>query len=101
MNMLKQTLVVVTLLVAITSAMSQNRKDIGGGCDGCDGLFAGMPSSIGWETRIAPAGEKGDPMIITGTIFKADGKTPAPGVILYVYHTDNKGEYSPSPGQQD
>ena len=64
-------------------------------------MFAGMPSTLNWQTQISPAGEKGDPLVITGTIFKSDGKIPAPGVILYLYHTDAKGEYSPSPGQQD
>lgn len=38
-------------------------------------------------------------MTIGGTLFRQDGKTPAADVILYVYHTDNKGYYSPSPGQ--
>ena len=27
-----------------------------------------------------------------------DGKTPAPNVIFYVYHTDANGIYSPAPG---
>lgn len=38
---------------------------------------------------------------MSGTIFKKDGKTPAPGVILYVYHTDNKGKYTPASKQTD
>ncbi|MEO6220695.1 MAG: hypothetical protein ABIO81_09735, partial [Ginsengibacter sp.] len=29
-----------------------------------------------------------------GIIYKADGKTPAPGVVLYIYHTDQAGYYS-------
>jgi protocatechuate 3,4-dioxygenase beta subunit len=41
----------------------------------------------------------GEPMIIRGVIYKSDGKTAAPGIILYVYHTDNKGLYSPAPNQ--
>ena len=34
-----------------------------------------------------------------GVIYLSDGKTPAPEVILYVYHTDARGNYSPAPGQ--
>jgi protocatechuate 3,4-dioxygenase, beta subunit len=30
---------------------------------------------------------------MSGVVYKADGKTPAPGVILYVYHTDQSGKY--------
>jgi protocatechuate 3,4-dioxygenase beta subunit len=37
-------------------------------------------------------------MEISGIIFQPDGKTPAANVILYVYHTDAKGLYSPAPG---
>ncbi len=83
------------------AAIAQDRSDrqVGGPCDECDAMFAGMPSQLSWETSIAPAGEPGEPMIISGVIYKSDGKTPAPGVILYVYHTDNEGIYSPAPSQ--
>jgi protocatechuate 3,4-dioxygenase beta subunit len=30
---------------------------------------------------------------MSGTIFQADGKTPAPGVVMYFYHTNQKGIY--------
>jgi len=73
---------------------------VGGGCDGCELIYEGMPSSLQWETTIPPAGEPGQPLIISGTIYKKDGKTPAPGVILYVYHTDHSGRYSPSADQK-
>jgi protocatechuate 3,4-dioxygenase beta subunit len=33
-------------------------------------------------------------MVISGVIYKADGKTPAPDVVLYVYHTDQTGHYT-------
>ena len=32
-------------------------------------------------------------MEVSGTIFQRDGKTPAEGIILYIYHTDQKGKY--------
>jgi len=38
--------------------------------------------------------ESGPKIKIAGTIFQSDGKTPAGGVVLYVYHTDQKGIYS-------
>jgi protocatechuate 3,4-dioxygenase beta subunit len=43
---------------------------------------------------IAKQDEPGERLVISGTIFKADGRTPYPNVILYAYHTDNKGYYS-------
>ncbi|HKP13817.1 MAG TPA: intradiol ring-cleavage dioxygenase [Blastocatellia bacterium] len=72
---------------------------VGGGCDGCGGIYEGLPASLSWETRIAPPSEPGEPLEVSGVIYRADGRTPAPGVILYVYHTDAGGHYSPAPDQ--
>lgn len=76
-----------------------SKRIVGGGCDGCESVYEGMPQTLDWQTRIAADTEPGEPMEITGVIYKRDGKTPAPGVILYVYHTDAKGYYSPAPDQ--
>ena len=71
---------------------------IGGYCEGCEAIYEGMPSQLNWETRIAPASEPGEPLEASGRIYQPDGKTPAPGVILYAYHTDAHGIYPPVPG---
>ncbi|HEX8458879.1 MAG TPA: hypothetical protein VF656_16415 [Pyrinomonadaceae bacterium] len=73
-------------------------RRVGGHCDGCEGIYEGMPSQLNWETRIAAASEPGEPLEASGHIYRRDGLTPAPGVILYVYHTDARGLYSPAPG---
>ena len=44
--------------------------------------------------QIAAPTDKGERLIIKGTIFKKDGITPYPNIILYAYHTDDKGYYS-------
>jgi protocatechuate 3,4-dioxygenase beta subunit len=61
---------------------------------GC--CFINVPPSLTSVMRIANEEEKGEKLIISGTIFKADGKTPCPNVTLYAYHTDSKGYYSKS-----
>jgi len=43
---------------------------------------------------IASEDEPGDRLLMSGTIFQPDGKSPAEGVVLYVYHTDATGYYS-------
>ena len=58
--------------------------------------FINMPESLESTMIIPTTGETADDLIISGTIFKADGKTPYPGIILYAYHTDSKGYYSKS-----
>jgi protocatechuate 3,4-dioxygenase beta subunit len=85
----------------VCSQPASDRVVIGGPCEDCEQMFEGMPPSPGWQIRVSPPGEKGEPMVISGRILKPDGKTPAPGVILYVYHTDASGNYSLSEGQTD
>lgn len=80
-------------------AQQKSSLQVGGPCEGCELIYAGMPAELQWETTIASASEPGQPLEISGTVLKSDGKTPAPGVILYVYHTDARGYYSPSPNQ--
>lgn len=49
--------------------------------------------------RIAAAGEPGTPLVIHGRVFRADGTTPAPDLIVFAYHTDAAGHYDvPSAG---
>jgi protocatechuate 3,4-dioxygenase beta subunit len=94
---------VFSLTVTTTSCRAQTKTlmstaTVGDGCDGCEALFENMPQQLDWQTTIAPAAEPGEKMEISGVIYRVDGKTPAPGVILYVYHTDAKGIYAPAPG---
>lgn len=51
------------------------------------------PKNVSWRTVIPPKDELGEKLIISGTIFLPDGKTPAKDVLVYVYHTNNKGIY--------
>ncbi len=73
---------------------------IGGPCEGCEGVFEGMPSSLGAVARIASPDEPGEPMIIDGTVRNGRG-APEAGIIIYAYQTDANGVYRPdetSPG---
>lgn len=47
------------------------------------------------KVTIATKDEPGERLIVTGQVFGPDGKTPLVGASVYVYHTDNKGLYSP------
>ncbi|HJU92220.1 MAG TPA: hypothetical protein VJ656_04715 [Pyrinomonadaceae bacterium] len=53
----------------------------------------------GWRTTICPSNEPGEPLIITGTIYAPDGRTPMEGVFLSVYQTDAAGVYSTKGGE--
>lgn len=52
------------------------------------------PGNVTWRTQIADEEEPGTRITVSGTIYLEDGVTPAPGFLLYVYHTDNEGRYS-------
>lgn len=51
------------------------------------------PADVSWRAALATAADEGEPMVISGTIFESDGKTPAPNVLIYLYHTDAYGIY--------
>lgn len=70
----------------------QRAPIIGGPCEGCEAVFEGLPHALSAVARIAPPEESGDPMRIEGTVRHNDA-TPAPGIIVYAYHTNKKGIY--------
>jgi protocatechuate 3,4-dioxygenase beta subunit len=55
-------------------------------------------AELSWRTALTAAGEPGTPMVVSGRIFAADGKTPVAGITLHVYHTDARGLYSEKDG---
>jgi protocatechuate 3,4-dioxygenase beta subunit len=54
---------------------------------------ADAPVRLSSSARIAPSTEPGTPIVISGVVVAADGKTPARGVTVYAYHTDADGFY--------
>jgi protocatechuate 3,4-dioxygenase, beta subunit len=75
------------------------KKDIVGGPFEHSGfMYIGMPPNIKPVDTSAGWLQNGQKLLITGTIYKLDGKTPAPGVILYYYHTDINGVYANAKG---
>jgi len=67
---------------------------IGGPCEGCEGVFEGLPATLSSVTGLLPPEEPGQRMIIDGTVRDQHG-APARGVIVYAYHTDASGIYRP------
>jgi protocatechuate 3,4-dioxygenase beta subunit len=51
------------------------------------------PETVSWKASLAKDSDEGERMVISGTVFQADGKTPAPAVLIYLYHTNVRGVY--------
>lgn len=73
---------------------SNNENVVGGGCEGCELMYIGMPKSISSESVSDGWTEGKQKLILTGKVYQLDGKTPAPDAIIYYWHTDDKGLYS-------
>lgn len=85
----------------ISNNPTEKSKLVGGGCDGCEIMYVGMPTNISSVDTSAGWTEKGQKLLVTGTVFKLDGKTPALNVVIYYWQTDNDGYYSPRQGMDE
>ncbi len=81
-----------------TNIRSTKQKLVGGPFENSEFMYIGIPDKINSVDTSAGWNQKGQKLLITGKILKADGKTPAPDVILYYYHTDTEGYYANKPG---
>jgi protocatechuate 3,4-dioxygenase beta subunit len=61
----------------------------GAPCGSCD-----APEKLSWKTVVASDKEPGEPLVISGKVFQPDGKTPAEGMVLWVFQTDVTGYYN-------
>ncbi|HAA20611.1 MAG TPA: intradiol ring-cleavage dioxygenase [Cytophagales bacterium] len=79
------------------SASAQHQ--VGGPCQDCEALldFRLLAPPL-TPTDTLPGYHTTEPRLkITGTVYQQDGKTPAKGIIVYVYHTNQEGIYQPGP----
>ncbi|MBC5775604.1 intradiol ring-cleavage dioxygenase [Pontibacter sp. KCTC 32443] len=77
---------------------TQNGDRVGGPCETCEMIYVGMSETINATDTSAGWQLPGPKLIVTGTVYKADKKTPAPDIILYYWQTDNKGIYADKEG---
>jgi protocatechuate 3,4-dioxygenase, beta subunit len=70
------------------------------GCNKENALASGETKPLKAKATIVSDKEPGEALILSGTIFALDGKTPLEAATLWVYQTDATGVYSTS-GSQD
>jgi protocatechuate 3,4-dioxygenase, beta subunit len=94
MTNLLLSMLIFLLMIGQSCAQSRSDKNVGDGCEGCEAVYEYGSKKLTSVDTLPDFNEEGPKMEISGTIFKKDGKTPAKDVILYIYHTDQRGEYS-------
>ncbi len=60
--------------------------------------FPAPPDTLSSRAAIVSADEPGEKLVISGTVYASDGKTPFAGLILYFYQTDLSGVYNRTTG---
>lgn len=57
------------------------------------------PLDVSWKTVLSEASDKGEKIRISGIVYQPDGKTPAPDILIYLYHTNVQGYYGRGDGE--
>lgn len=80
--------------------MAQQPSRVGGPCEDCHLMYEGQPRQLNATDTSAGWHQSQQRFVLSGRAFRADGLTPAANVILYYWHTDAQGLYSPKAGQR-
>lgn len=101
---MKQSIILISVLItALTSCAQDKQHDsqkpkqqVGGACEGCEAIYESPKplKELGHEITLPDYNESGPKLEVSGIVYKADGKTPAKDVVIYIYHTDQKGLYA-------
>lgn len=104
-NLFRILMTIALLPVAGCSQSTSDKKTaeqkVGGNCEGCEAIhespvaFEKLENMVwlpDWKEKESHPDQPGIKLAVNGTVYNADG-TPAPGVIIYIYHTDQTGVY--------
>ncbi|MGI8600537.1 MAG: hypothetical protein ACR2KB_14895 [Chitinophagaceae bacterium] len=84
-------------VLCLLSCQAQNTKQpaklVGGRCEGCEAIYEYGSQQLTAVDTLPGFLSTDQKLKLNGTIYKKDGKTPAGGVILYIYHTGEGGTY--------
>ncbi len=52
-----------------------------------------LPAAISSHAQLAAKDESGEPIVLSGTVYRKDGVTPDSGITMFFYQTDSGGYY--------
>lgn len=79
---------------------ANNNQLIGGAYENREFTYYGIPKSISPIDTSSGWNQSGQKILLTGVVYQIDGKTPAPDVLLYYYHTNTEGRYIHKPEEK-
>lgn len=71
-----------------------SRTEVGGPFENQEFFFIGMPDRIGATDTCSSWWSGGQRLVVRGQILQLDGRTSAPGAVLYYYQTNAEGVYN-------
>ena len=82
------------LFYSCLESQNTDRKNIvGGPCEGCEAIYEYGDRHLKSVDTLPQFMNLSNPIEISGVVYQFDGETPVKDIILYVYHTNDKGKY--------
>ncbi|MFV8225143.1 intradiol ring-cleavage dioxygenase [Christiangramia aquimixticola] len=88
------------LFSCVNSQENPSARLVGGPCEGCEAIFDYGQQKLNSIDTLPGFESAVNKLKVSGTIYKSDGKTPAPNIILYLYQTNAEGLYAPAKGAE-
>lgn len=101
---MKPTILILLITIISFTGCSQSanqknnstQKHVGGPCEGCEAIYESPVAfeKLSYVDTLPDFNEAVPKLMISGIVYKNDGKAPAKDVIIYIYHTDQTGHYT-------
>lgn len=83
-----------------SNKITNKSQSVGGAFENSEFTYYGIPKSISATDTSPGWNQAGQKILLTGIVYQIDGKTPAPDVLLYYYHTNTEGRYIHKPEEK-
>lgn len=98
--MRKSAFLLLALIFFSCARPQESKPRLIGSCEGCEAVLEYGDEKLNAIDTL-PGFETADRQLrLSGTIYEADGETPAEGVVLYIHHTNAEGIY-PTTGDEE
>lgn len=82
------------------SQQEESPSRVGGSFENSEFTYLKMPKVLDAADTSPGWNQPGSKLLLTGTVYEPDGKTPASDVVLYYYHTNTEGRYAHKPEEE-